>query len=77
MSHHFSLTILQFHPLKKNQQQQQIFKDTNPKGMGMIKLKPLKQEANSNGAKGGYSYVKFTTKEWNVSLDKKRFCGAN
>lgn len=43
----------------------------------MIKLKPLKQEANSNRAKDGYSYVKFTTEEWNVSLDKKRFCGAN
>jgi len=38
--------------------------------MGMIKLEVLKQEANSNGMKGGYRYVKFTTKEWNVSLDK-------
>ena len=30
--------------------------------MGMIKLEVLKQEANSNGMKGDYRYVKYTTK---------------
>jgi len=34
-----------------------------PKGMGIIKLKPLKQEANNNTAKVDYSYIKFTTKK--------------
>lgn len=62
------LSIFQFHPpAKKNQQQQQIFKDAYPQGMGIRKLK---QEAGSNVAKEGYSYIKFTTKEWNVSLGK-------
>lgn len=50
-------------PPNQQQQQQKIFKDVYPKGMGIIKLKPLKQEANNNTAKVDYSYIKFTTKK--------------
>lgn len=59
-------------PFPPNQQQQKIFKDVYPKGMGIIKLKPLKQDANNNTAKIDYSYIKFTTKKkkWNISLGK-------
>lgn len=39
ISYYFSLNIFQFKPQKKNHQQQQIFKDKNPKVMGIYKLK--------------------------------------